>query len=198
MVYKGELIASGEAKAVRSSLEDVWSLKGTKLADALESIYLRVSALRKWKDKFDKKFNLHFDGEFLIKSKGGVQKLQGTGGHNHSVIGENIRVRKYLTQPKNNIPFDALISVRYSARKGYGRWIEKQAKSSMFPTNWDITRVKQEIALVYEKMIQSSKFDEIKNMKSPKYKNLDSNNKFEIVIEFDQFGNLTNAYPNIR
>jgi hypothetical protein len=37
VVYKGELIASGEAKAVRSSLEDVWGLKGTKLIDALEN-----------------------------------------------------------------------------------------------------------------------------------------------------------------
>ncbi len=37
VIYKGELIASGEAKAVRSSLEDVWSLKGTKLIDALEN-----------------------------------------------------------------------------------------------------------------------------------------------------------------
>lgn len=114
------------------------------------------------------------------------------------MIGENIKVRKYLTQPKDDIPFDALISVRYSVRKGYGRWVEKQAKSSMFPKNWDITRVKQEIALAYEDMMQKGKFNKIKNFKSPKYLGISSNGRFKIAIEIDDFGNITNAYPYIR
>ncbi len=36
VVYKGEIIASGEAKAVRKSLEEVWKVQGAKLVEALE------------------------------------------------------------------------------------------------------------------------------------------------------------------
>lgn len=35
--YKGEVIASGEAKAVRSSLDEIWSAKGANLVKALEN-----------------------------------------------------------------------------------------------------------------------------------------------------------------
>jgi hypothetical protein len=38
------------------------------------------------------------------------------------------------------------------------RYLPKQATSSFFPKNWDITRVKEEVALVYEQMIKSGKF----------------------------------------
>jgi len=149
--------------------------------------------LGKWEDKFKVKFHLHFDGEFLIKSRGGVQRLQGTGGHNHSVIGENLRVRRYLTRPKDNLPFDALISVRYSQRGRYmGKWVDKQSKSSMFPMNWDITRVKQEIALVYEDMVESGYTLRFENNK---WRGFVSDKKFEIIIEVDKQGNITNAYP---
>lgn len=37
VIYKGEVIASGEAKAVKNSLGDIWKLKGAKLIEALES-----------------------------------------------------------------------------------------------------------------------------------------------------------------
>jgi len=36
VLYKGEIIASGEARVVRKSLEEVWKAKGAKLIDALE------------------------------------------------------------------------------------------------------------------------------------------------------------------
>ncbi|MCP1995287.1 HNH endonuclease [Flavobacterium sp. HSC-61S13] len=36
VLYKGEVIASGEARAVRKSLEEAWKAKGVKLIDALE------------------------------------------------------------------------------------------------------------------------------------------------------------------
>lgn len=86
------------------------------------------------------------------------------------------------------MPFDALIEVRYKN----GQWIKKTAKSSMFPKNWDIERVKQEIALVYDKMIQEGFKLKWENNK---YTAPDSNENFEIQIENDKFGNLTNAYP---
>ncbi|MDR6969180.1 hypothetical protein J2X31_003207 [Flavobacterium arsenatis] len=195
-IYKGEVIAQGTAKQVRDELKDLWSRRGSKLIDALKSS-TRKAVFKRWGNKFENKFHLHFDGEFTIgklSNRDATQVLKGTGGHNHSVIGENIRVRKYLTQPVDGHPFDALIEVRYKN----GQWIEKQAKSSMFPINWNIQRVKEEIALVYENMIKSGTFEQIKNHKSPSFKTLDSTEEFEIKIEFDEIGNITNAYPNIK
>lgn len=37
VIYKGEVLASGEAKAVRNSLDEVWSAKGVDLIKALEA-----------------------------------------------------------------------------------------------------------------------------------------------------------------
>lgn len=100
--------------------EDFWKAEKSELKTKLLGLF-RSKIFTKYATKFVKKFHLHFDGEFKIKSKKGVEKLEGTGGHNHSVIGKNIRVRKYLTQPIDDLPFDALIEVRYKN----GDWIEK-------------------------------------------------------------------------
>ncbi|WP_430613036.1 hypothetical protein [Flavobacterium sp. JP2137] len=54
----------------------------------------------------------------------------------------------------DDMPIDALISIRYSIRQKTGKWIDKRQKSSMFPMNWDINRVKQEIALVYDEWVK--------------------------------------------
>lgn len=62
----------------------------------------------------------------------------------------------------------------------------------MFPMNWDITKVKQEIALVYEDMVESGYTLRFENNK---WKGSVSNKKFEIIIEVDKQGNITNAYP---
>jgi hypothetical protein len=62
----------------------------------------------------------------------------------------------------------------------------------MFPKNWDITRVKQEIALVYEQMVKEGV--ELK-FTNNKYKKRCSTGTFEIRIEVDNLGNITNAYP---
>lgn len=48
----------------------------------------------------------------------------------------------------------------------------------MFPKNWDITRVKEEIALVYDKMNNYGIFNQIKN-RSPSFKALGSTGGFE-------------------
>ncbi|WDT67887.1 hypothetical protein [Cloacibacterium sp. TD35] len=153
----------------------------------------RANALAKWVSKFEKKFHLHFDGEFKIKSKRGIEKLEGTGGHNHSVIGQNVKVRRYLTEPVDDMPFDALIEVRYKN----GQWIEKTAKSCMFPKNWNITRVKEEIALVYDEMIKSGKTFNPQSI-NRKFDFPCSTGHFRIQIEFDELGNLTNAYPIVN
>lgn len=157
----------------------------------------RTAAFKKYGKKFIKKFHTHFDGELRperTSNRDPTPIFRGTGGHNHSVIGEKIIVRRYLTEPVDDIPFEALISVL----DDNGNWIEKIAKSTMFPKNWDIALVKDEIALVYDKMIKSGKFEKLKNMKTPSYIDKNSSGSFLIKIEFDEFGDLTNAYPWVK
>ncbi|MCP1995289.1 EndoU domain-containing protein [Flavobacterium sp. HSC-61S13] len=97
-----------------------------------------------------------------------------------------------MTKPLDDMPFDALISVRYRVQGRLGQWIDKEAKSTMFPLNWNITRVKQEIALVYDEMIKATvKFEFDNNI----FRFLTSDGKFVIQVEVDQLGNITNAYP---
>lgn len=190
--YDGEVIAQDSAKEIREALKDLWKAGKSELKIKLSGLF-RNKIFSKYATKFEKKFHLHFDGEFKIKSKKGVEKLEGTGGHNHSVIGKNIRVRKYLTQPIDDLPFDALIEVRYKN----GDWIEKTAKSSLFPKNWDIQRVKEEIALVYNEMIKSGKEYNLQST-NRKFDGPSSTGGFRIQIEFDELGNITNAYPIIN
>lgn len=68
----------------------------------------------------------------------------------------------------------------------------------MFPKNWNITRVKEEVSLVFEQMIKSGKFDELRKLKNTKFREFDSSGRFKIQIEFDYLGNITNAYPIIN
>ena len=134
---------------------------------------------------------MHFDGELKAIVKKGIKKETAVGGHNHLVIGDKIKIRKYLSEPLDNQPFDALISVKNKR----GQFIDKKNKSSMFPQNWDLTRVKEEIALVYEDLVLSGK----DFTKFPfKHTIINSNDSFKILIEFDKFGNITNAYPYIK
>jgi hypothetical protein len=187
LLYKGEIIASGTKEEIKKVIKEIVEAKDVNKAIA------RFKAFAKWASKFEERFHLHFDGEFKLKRIEGIQELEGTGGHNHLQIDKNIKIRRFLSSNLYDKPFDALISVRYKN----GQWIEKQAKSSMFPKNWNIDRVKQEIALVYDEMINSGKFEQIKNYRNPQFKALDSTGKFEIIIEFDNLGNITNAYPKI-
>lgn len=78
----------------------------------------------------------------------------------------------------------------------YGnRFIPKKAISSYFPKNWNLIRIKEEVALIYDEMINLGK-----DFSKPpfKYISKSSNKTFEILIEFDKNGNITNAYPNIK
>lgn len=54
--------------------------------------------------------------------------------------------------------------------------------------------MKEEVAYVYEQMILSGKSFPYDNNK---FKGLSSDGAFEIRIEFDKTGNITNAYPLI-
>ncbi|MDM1046626.1 EndoU domain-containing protein, partial [Myroides sp. 1354] len=154
--YKGEVIASGEAKAVRNSLDEIFESKGTALATNLEKNYLRVNALSRWGDKIDPTFYNHLNGEFntlLIESRRTGYKMEvlvSEGGHSSAAIGKTIRLKgkPIPNPPRPNQPYRTKIYVKY--RDG---WLEKEAMSSMFPSNWDLERIKQEIAFVYENTV---------------------------------------------
>ena len=66
----------------------------------------------------------------------------------------------------------------------------------MFPKNWNEQRVKEEIALVYDKMIKAGKEYHPKN-KNRDFIEWNSDQTFRILIEFDELGRLTNGYPKI-
>lgn len=199
--YKGQRLLEGTEDTIiafSKKLDDIRHSKGEAgaerwLDDALGEIAERQNALAKWESKFEKYFHLHFDGELTFarfSNRDSTLVLWGHGGHNTTMIGENIKVRRYLTNPVDDKPFDAIISIRYKN----GQWIEKQAKSSFFPKNWSIERVKEEIAYVYEKMIQSG-FD--LKWENNKFWHKNSTGTFEILIEVDKLGNLKSAYPKI-
>jgi len=72
----------------------------------------------------------------------------------------------------------------------------KRATSSFFPLNWDVTRVKEEVAFVYEQMLKSGK-QYNPRATNRKFTHMNSEGTFNIQIEFDELGNFTNAYPKI-
>ncbi|WP_452598014.1 EndoU domain-containing protein [Pontimicrobium sp. MEBiC01747] len=92
----------------------------------------------------------------------------------------------------NDIPFKGNVEmivdgIRYA----------KKPTSTFFPKNWDIIRVKEEIALAYDKM-KASGITYNPRSTNRKYDTINSEGTFEIRIEFDELGNLTNAYPLIN
>jgi len=144
------------------------------------------------------KFHHHFDGEILVIQKRGEDILELFGAHNHDVIGTKIQLGIIRKPPGVNsfhdlpsdIPFKANVEMKY----GLGV-VKKTNTSSFFPRNWDIKRVKEEIAIVYEGMLKSGKEFKFTNNK---FKSMDSSNSFLIQIEFDELGNLTSAYPIVN
>ncbi len=158
---------------------------------------LREKIYTKYADKFELKFHHHFDGEILIKQKGGEDVLELFGAHNHEVNGIKIQIGAIRKPPgvksvhnlPDDVPFKANVNIKYN-----NSIIKKTNTSSFFPINWDIKKVKQEIALVYDEMSKSGRSFPYENNK---FFFLDSTKSFEIQIEFDKLGNLTSAYPKI-
>lgn len=92
----------------------------------------------------------------------------------------------------NDVPFKANVEMKYNASV-----VKKKNTSSFFPKNWDIKRVKEEIASVYDQMLKSGKvYNPIATNR--KFDFPCSNGSFRIQIEFDELGNLTSAYPIVN
>ncbi len=97
------------------------------------------------------------------------------------------------------MPFDALISVRYRVQGRLGQWVDKEAKSTMFPINWDLERIQQEVAFVYENTVAKSKGLDIKTLERniQNYKGKCTSD-FDILIQVDRNKNILDSYPLIK
>jgi hypothetical protein len=170
------------------------------LDEVAEVTKIRKTAFAKWASKFEKKFHHHFDGEIVVgkwSKRDATPTLWSQGAHNHTVNGTKINIKEIrkpavsrIEDIPNDVPFKANVEVIYSNRN-----IPKQNTSSFFPKNWNIQRVKEEIALVYEEMIKSGKLFKYENNT---FVSMDSTNSFLIQIEFDNLGNLTSSYPKVN
>jgi len=198
--YDGEVIAHGSAKEIREALKDLWKAEKSELKTKLSGLF-RNKIFTKYATKFEKKFHLHFDGEIYVgkwSRKDNTPTFWLEGAHNHDVIGTKIQIGPIRNPPgiksihnlPNDVPFKANVEIKYNSGV-----IPKQKTSSFFPKNWNIKRVKEEIALVYDEMLKSGKLFPYDNNK---FFHLDSTGRFEIQIEFDKLGNLTSAYPKIN
>lgn len=168
--------------------------------EVAEATKIRKTAFAKWASKFEKKFHHHFDGE-IVEGKWSNRDSTPTfwlvGAHNHDIVGTKIQIGSIRKPSVNSFhelpddtPFKANVEIKYNHRI-----IPKQNTSSFFPKNWNIQRVKEEIALVYDDLVKSGK-----DFSKPPYKHriMNSDNTFKILIEFDQQGNITSAYPFIQ
>lgn len=172
--------------------------KEGKTANEYLEVTRRENTYLKYVDKFKIKFHHHFDGEIIIKQKGGEDILELFGAHNHDVIGTKIQLGP-IREPSginsfhylpDDVPFKANVEMKY----GNGV-VKKKKTSTFFPKNWDIKRVKEEVALIYDDLIKNGK-----DFSKPPFKHRlpNSEKTFKILIEFDEFGNMTSAYPLIN
>ncbi len=95
------------------------------------------------------------------------------------------------------MPKDVPFKARVTIKSLKGKLFPKSAESSMFPRNWSVKRIKEEVALVYENTVMKGVGLDPNsiNLKFKKYKMKDSLGNFDILIEIDDLGNIINSYP---
>ncbi|SMC46909.1 hypothetical protein [Moheibacter sediminis] len=223
LAKKGIKVAETTVKNIASSASSLYTsvkaffreiieaIKSGKFIDYLKKKFfeitgdvqgLRKMALSKWLKKFDKSFFAHIDGEAGIREYRShnvnltFEYLEGQGGHNANVLSKSIRRRPYTKfdpdPPIDDLPFKAEIDVLY---RGY--WLPKNQTSSIFPKNWKLDRIQEEIAYVYENTVAKGVGlnPDSAGKRFKQYKFKDSSNKFDIIIEIDDSGNIMNSYP---
>jgi hypothetical protein len=126
--------------------------------------------------------------------------MQGQGGH---WLNQHVIVRRITYPPRynsvsylpENVPYKAIIDIKSLK----GKTFPKLQESSMFPRNWSLERIRQEVAFVYENTVAKGKGlnPESVTKKFKQYKFKNSSNNFDILIEVDDLDNIMNAYPLI-
>ena len=161
-------------------------------------------ALSKWITKFEKSFFNHLDGEWGVReylSKNinlKLEYIEGQGGHNADAFGKSIKLKSGTVRipepPIDDLPFKAEIEIKYKN----GEWLKKLQTSSMFPKNWNIERIQEEVAWVYENTVAKNIGFIEENIENgiSKYRGK-STNGFTIQIEIKE-GSIINSYPIIK
>ncbi|MBB4806953.1 hypothetical protein HNP38_002249 [Chryseobacterium defluvii] len=97
-----------------------------------------------------------------------------------------------LTQVPDDVPFIARVTIKSLK----GEAFPKMASSTMFPKNWNIKRIQEEIAYVYENTVAKGTNKRPRQASDifDKYDGISSSG-FKIRIEVNDFGDIMNAYP---
>lgn len=173
----------------------------------ISSDLARLNAYKKWRHKFDKNLVNHLTGDVGIKivTENGQQvyKLTNKGQGGHLYTPRFIEIKEFQIPPGvnniNNVPIDTPFKCKINIKSKYGKVFVKSAPSSIFPKNWDIKRVREEIAWVYENSVAKGRGlnpDSV-TKKFKQYKSKNGNGNFDILIEVDDDLNIINAYPLI-
>lgn len=165
----------------------------------------RRVAFAKWAKKLTTDFSNHIGGDVVTDGLDTVFGeflyigTKGQGGHyvNKFVNVKTIEIPPGISSLDNladDIPFKAKVDIQSLQ----GQVFPKDAASSMFPKNWNLERIKEEVCLLYEYTIEkgTGQLPLKPNQKFNKYQG-QSTEGFDILIEVDNAGNIMNAYPKI-
>jgi hypothetical protein len=180
--------------------------KDKKFFDAEVSRSQRKFLFNKWLSKFDRSFLNHISGDVALEKIRIVfvdvfyLGTKGQGGH---YVNKFLKIDEITIPPglKNidDIADDVPFKARVTIQTEQGRAFSKSAKSSIFPKNWSVERIQQEVAWVYENTVAKgvNKRPRQPNDLFNKYDGL-STSGFKIRVEVDDIGNIMNAYPIIE
>lgn len=72
----------------------------------------------------------------------------------------------------------------------------KEPLTSIFPKNWNLERIQQEVAFVYENTVARGLGKRPKSVDDVLEKYIgECTSEFDILIEVDEFNRIVNAYP---
>ncbi len=166
-----------------------------------ERIGKRKTALLRWAEKFDRYFVSHLNGEAgieKIKLMSGLLEDEfvtlGQGGHRWN---KNIKLKKGTFKipnpPVDDLPYLANIEIKYRSS-----FLPKRNTSTMFPENWRLERIQEEVAWVYENTVAKGENLFSTEGKFDKYIFTNSKKSFNIIIEVNDEGYVINSYPKIN
>ena len=205
-----------KSKNLKTFLDELWEIiqgwsKKGKADELLQTVEdLRKFALTKWLKKFDENFVNHLSGDVeILKVKVKLDSVwrpveswiyvgtRGQGGHwlNKFLTVDKITFPPGISkvaQLADNIPFKAKVTIKSLKWKKFPKFEE----SSMFPKNWSIERIQEEIAFVYENTVAKGEGFLKKNNGIEEFEGL-SSNEFKIRIQI-QDGNIINSFPSIN
>lgn len=226
LTQKGKTVVKGFGKTVAKNTAELLQYLKKELVELIEAIKngkliaylkrkffelidnkegLRKLYLQKWLHKFDDNFINHISGDvgnetisiffkelFYVSTKG-------EGGH---WLNKFLKVDEIIYPPGvtniSQIPDDLPFKAKVIIKSKKGRSFPKETVSSMFPKNWSIKRIQEEVSYIYENTVVNNNGFIEKNFSTgiSKYRAI-STNGFKIQIEIKN-KNIINAYPYLN